>query len=253
MDLESELRKAMAEQVADASAPPSLAADVKRRHRRRATRIRAVAGTAVAAVAALALVPTYQSFRATPAAAPVTSAPSGDVSVSRQPERRPVPGVPTPPPQKGKPGTGTSARPPGTRPSGEPAEPGGSPAEPGAPGAVPSPPGWVTYLPGGLTATSPCAVTGDTGRRTTTCGWRGASASVEISVTRGSGFGLGDLAPPAGVPGHTSVHGTPALTGARPGAGRQVAWMARPGVGVLVAAGGSAEGQLLRIAEGVRP
>ncbi|TDD72797.1 hypothetical protein, partial [Actinomadura rubrisoli] len=89
MDLESELRRAMAEQVAEATAPPSLVADVKRRHRRRATRIRATVGAAAASVVALALVPTYQSFRATPAGAPETTASPNGVSVLQQPERPP--------------------------------------------------------------------------------------------------------------------------------------------------------------------
>lgn len=80
MDLESELRKAMAEQVAGATASPSLVADVKRRHRRRRARVHAAAGVAAASVAALALVPTYQSFRATPAGSTETARPTGTAS-----------------------------------------------------------------------------------------------------------------------------------------------------------------------------
>jgi hypothetical protein len=45
----------------------------------------------------------------------------------------------------------------------------------------------------------------------------------------------------------------PALTGDRPGSGRQVSWIAKPGTGVTVTAAGAAKDQLMRIAEGVRP
>ncbi|MFD0685671.1 hypothetical protein [Actinomadura fibrosa] len=251
MDLESELRKAMAERVAEATAPDSLAADVKRRHRRRAARIRVTVGAAAAAVAAIALVPTYQSFRATPAGAPGTAAPPDRASVLRQPERPPARGVPTSPSPSGRPGTGTSPKPPDARPSGG---TGGHTARPGAPGGVPALPGWVSYLPRGLTATAPCAVADGAGRKTTTCAWRGSAGWVEIAVVRDSGLGPEDLAPMRGVPGHASVRGMPALTADAPDSGRQISWLARPGVGVVVkAGGGTARNELLRIAEGVRP
>ncbi|WP_242902940.1 hypothetical protein [Actinomadura terrae] len=253
MDLESELRKAMAEQVATATAPPSLVADVRRRHRRRVTRIRVTVGVAAASVAAVAFVPTYHSFRATPAGAPESSQSPTGVSVLQQPEKPSVPGVPTSPPAKGKPGTGPAHESPGARPPG--GGPEQHPAKPGLP-PVRGLPGWVTFLPDGLTPSKPCASTGEDGRRTTTCAWRGPGGWVEIAIVRGSGFGITDLAPVHGMPDRTSVAGTPALTSDVPGsgrAGRQVSWLARPGVGVIVQAGGSAEGQLMRIAEGVRP
>ncbi|MBT2210349.1 MULTISPECIES: hypothetical protein [Actinomadura] len=253
MDLESELRKAMAEQVATATAPPSLVADVRRRHRRRVTRIRVGMGVAAASVAAVAFVPTYHSFTATPAGAPESGRPSTGVSVLQRPEEPPAPGAPAPSPAKGKPGAGPTHGSPGAHPSGGGSE--GRPAKPGPP-PVRGLPDWVTFLPDGLTPSEPCASTGEDGRRTTTCAWHGPSGWVEVAIVRGTGFGIGDLAPVRGVPGHTSVDGTPALTSDVPGsgrAGRQVSWLARPGVGVIVRAGGSAEGQLMRIAEGVRP
>ncbi|TDD68135.1 hypothetical protein E1298_38745 [Actinomadura rubrisoli] len=112
----------------------------------------------------------------------------------------------------------------------------------------------MTFLPGGLAASGPCAVTGGAGRKTTTCKWRGNAGWVEIVVVRGNGFGPEDLSPMPGVPGRTSVRGMPALTADRPDAGRQISWLARPGLGVIVkAGGGSAKDQLMRIAEGVRP
>ncbi|MFA1543814.1 hypothetical protein [Actinomadura monticuli] len=249
MDLESELRNAMAEQVAGTSASPSLVADVKRRHRRRAARIRTAAGVAAASVAALALVPAYQSFRATPAGNSEITRPTGTVSASRPPERSPAPGLPASPPSKGRPGAGVSSKP-----DAHPSSGGAGPRGPGAGGAIGALPGWITYLPDGLAAAGPCAVTGDAGWETTTCSWRGKTGWVEIALVKGGGLtGPKDLMKTPGIPGRTSVRGMPALTGDRPDSARQVSWLARPGVGVTVTAAGSAKDQLMRIAEGVRP
>ncbi|MGP4024613.1 hypothetical protein [Actinomadura sp. 3N407] len=251
MDLESELRRAMAEQVAEATASPSLVVDVKRRHRRRKARMHAAAGVAAASVAALALVPTYQSFRATPAGNSETSRPTGGVSEHRQPERPPAPGLSESPSAKEKPGAGTS-RAPEAHPSA-----GGSPVNPEKPGiggAVDDLPRWIAYVPGGLTATGPCAVSDGPKRETTTCEWRGSAGWLEIAVVKASGLAdPRDLMKTPGIPGRTTVRGLPALTGDRPGSGRQISWLARPGVGVTVSGGGSVEKQLMRIAEGVRP
>jgi hypothetical protein len=249
MDLESELRKAMAEQVAGATASPSLVTDVKRRYRRRKARMHAAAGVAAASVAALALVPTYQSFRATPAGNSETARPTTAVTASRPPERPPAPGLPVSPPSAGGPGSGASPKP-------EAQAPGGAarPNRPGVQDAVGELPTWITYIPDGLTAAAPCAATRDGGRETTTCTWRGNTGWVEIALIKGRELtGPGDLLRTPGVPGRTSVHGMPALTGDRPDSARQISWLARPGVGVTVTAAGSAERQLMRIAEGVRP
>ncbi|WUI00280.1 hypothetical protein OHR68_00175 [Spirillospora sp. NBC_00431] len=249
MDLESELRTAMAEQVAGASASPSLVADVKRRHRRRKTRIHTAAGVAAASVVALALVPTYQSFRATPAGNSETNRPTSTVSAFRKPERPPAPGPSRPPSEKERPGAGATRHPEGHPPGG----PGADPGKPGIGGVVGDLPRWITYLPGGLAATAPCAVTGDAKRKTTTCKWRGDAGWVEIALVKGGLAGPQELMGSTGIPGRTSVRGTPALTGDLPGSGRQISWLAGPGVGVTVSAGGSAKVHLMRIAEGVRP
>lgn len=249
MDLESELRKAMAEQVAEATASPSLVTDVKRRHRRRRARVHAAAGVAAASVVALALVPTYQSFRATPAGSSETTRPTNSVSAFRLPERPSAPGLPVSPSSKGRPGTEPSPKP-----EAQPSSGGGAPHLPGLGGAAGRLPSWITYLPDGLASTGPCKVTGDAKRKTTTCEWRGGSGWVEIALVKGGGLtGPQDLMKAAGVPGRTSVGGAPALTGERPGSARQVSWLARPGVGVTVTAAGAAKDQLMRIAEGVRP
>ncbi|MFI0405372.1 hypothetical protein [Actinomadura sp. 3N508] len=247
MDLENELRKAMAEQVAGASASPSLVADVRRRHRRRKTRIHAAAGAVAASVAALALVPTYQSFRATPAGNSETTRPTSSVSAFQQPERPPAPGQSRPPSAKERPGAGPTRHPEG-HPPGVP----GGPRKPGI-GGLPAVPSWVTYLPDGLTAAAPCATTGTAKRKTTTCKWHGDAGWVEIVLVKGALAGPQELMKSTGLPGRTSVRGTPALTGDLPGSGRQISWLAGPNLGVTVSAAGPVSGQLMRIAEGVRP
>ncbi|GAA0549056.1 hypothetical protein [Actinomadura livida] len=251
MDLESELRQAMAEQVAGTTAPASLVADVKRRHRRRKARIHAAAGAAAATVAALALVPTYQSFRATPAGNPGTARTADGGPTLEQPERPPAPGSSASPSAKGEPRAGASSRPEAHPSAGRSAD---GPRKPGPGGVVDGLPGWITYIPDGLTAAGPCTVTGGAERETTTCKWRGSAGWLEIAMVKGSGLtGPRDLMKSPGLPGHTSVRGAPALTADRPGSGRQISWLARPGVGVTVSAGGSVETRLMRVAEGVRP
>jgi hypothetical protein len=249
MDLESELRKAMAEQVAGATASQSLVTDVKRRHRRRKARVHAAAGVAAASVAALALVPTYQSFRATPAGDTETTRPSNTVSALRLPERPPASGLPESPSPQGRSEAGASQKPEARGPSGD----GQAPPKPGAGGVAGALPKWITYLPDGLAATGPCAVSGDADRTTTTCAWRGSGGWVEIALVKGGLTGPQDLMRAPGIPGRTSVHGMPALTGDRPDSSRQISWLARHGVGVTVTASGSAKDRLMRIAEGVRP
>ena len=251
MDLETELRRAMAEQVADAAAPPSLVADVRRRHRRRVTRIRVTVGVAAAAVAVVAVAPGYQSFRAQTVGSNGEPDGKGGPVATAEPERSPAPVVPG----KASPTAGGSAAPttgePATRgdggaPDREPSDGGGE-----APAERPS---WVTFIPSGLSQEAPCASRQDGRNTVTTCRWRGADGWVEIKVVRGSGFtGPEELIRSPGVPRPSSVRGAKALTVERSDASRQIAWTERPGVGVTVTAGGDVRDQLVRIAEGVRP
>jgi len=245
MDLESELRRAMAEHTADASAPSSLAEDVRHRYRRRVTRIRTTVGAAAALAVLTALVPTtYHSFRADPVSAtksPTANVPS--VLGSNGPAQPPVPGESRSPRTSENPGAGASQH---TSPRSSPGDGHGS----NAPGTGPIPlPGWITYLPPGLGAAQPCAEQGTT----TTCRWTGSAGTVEIRVVRSAGLtapeGLGML--PA-MPKPASVRGHKALVSEQP-ATRQIAWIDRPGVGVIVTTAGSVRDDLLRIAEGVRP
>ncbi|GLW65958.1 hypothetical protein Arub01_42020 [Actinomadura rubrobrunea] len=250
MDLESELRAAMAEHTAGTTAPPSLAAAVRRRHRRRVVRIRVTVGTAAAAAAAAFVVtPAYHSMTRVDSAG-VHTTPAGSPASPDRSASPPAPGLPASPPSGDRPGAGSSKRP-AARPTG-PAMKGDGPD--GGPARIRRV-GWVTYLPPGLAAEQPCVEHDERGGRTTTCRWSGPPGWVEIRVVRGTGLsGPEDLyrGDPA-VPQYTSVRGVRAAVTDRPDSGRQVAWMARPGVGAVVAAGGgSVRDQLMRIAEGVR-
>jgi hypothetical protein len=244
MDLESELRSAMAEQVAESAAPPSLVDDVRRRHRRRVTRIRVTVGVAAAAVAVAVAAPGYQSFRAEPVGS--KGGPDGAGGT-------PAPSGPAPPPVSTLPKSASPA--PGTG--------GGKPAGRDAPESGHRPSGgiagirlprWVTFLPAGLRAEAPCASATEGSTRTTTCRWRGPDGWVEIRLVRGSGLGgPEDLMRAPAVPRPTSVRGARAISADRPDSSRQIAWIARPGVGVVVVVGEETRDQLMRVAEGVRP
>ncbi|MFI0356214.1 hypothetical protein [Actinomadura sp. 9N407] len=247
MDLESELRSAMAEQVAESAAPPTLVEDVRRRHRRRVTRIRVTVGVAAAAVAVAVVAPGYQSFRAETVGSngePDGTGGSPAPSVPARPSVSTLPKSASP----ADPGTGGGAKPterdapaPGDKPSG------------GGIGGI-KVPGWVTFLPSGLKAEAPCATGSEGGNTTTTCRWRGPDGWVEIRLVRGSGLGgPEDLMRAPAVPRPASVRGARAISADRPDSGRQIAWMVRPGVGAIVATGGGMRDQLMRVAEGVRP
>jgi hypothetical protein len=250
MDLESELRQAMAEQVAEAAAPPSLVADVRRRHRRRVTRIRVTVGVAAAAVAVAAVAPGYQSFRAETVGSKGEPEGKGGTVATTRPDGTPAPALPEPSPAPGKSGTATPKKPAGR-------DGGGPERKPSTGGGdgVAGLPSWVTFLPPGLAEDKPCASRREGENRVTTCRWRGSGGWVEVKVVRGSGLsGPEDLITAPGVPRPSTVHGMKALTTERSDASRQIAWLERPGVGVIVAAGGGAvRDQLMRVAEGIRP
>ncbi|MDL4776330.1 hypothetical protein [Actinomadura xylanilytica] len=259
MDLEDELRAAMVEHVADASAPATLAGDVRGRYRRRVARIRVALGVGAAAVVAVAIIPGYQSFRAGQVSTPAASDGPAGRGGPDEPGRampQPVPsrtsGAPAPVPSRDIGGT-ESPRPLLSHPPGQ-----GGPDGPSGDGGPA--PGWMTYLPSGLRALRPCAELEKGGRRTTNCRWSGTNGWVEVHITRGSGLaGPGDVidgAPTAGgtpVAGKDRVHGHPAVTTDRPDRGRQIAWVERPGVGILVLVGPALRDELLTVAEGVRP
>src|SRR4051794_38165488 len=102
MDLESELKQAMAERVAPVSAPTSLVADVHRRHRRRVARVRTTVMTAAAVAVVVTVTPMYQAHRAVSTGAHDATAGTGPATASTaliqplptvSPDPRSTPGV----------------------------------------------------------------------------------------------------------------------------------------------------------------
>jgi hypothetical protein len=249
MDLEKELRQAMAEHVAEAAAPSSLVTDVRRRHRRRVTRIRTTIGVAAAAVAAIAALPAAEFFdigAAAPVGAPTTT-------IAPRPATSPpgshaplAPGSLDPRLASKAPRAGSTGKPSATPPH----------SSVGSPGGITGPvDDWLTYLPSGLQPAGPCLDERSATRRTTTCRWTGTGGTLEVQVVRGSGLtSLEDFSAIPPMPRYTSVHGRRAITGERMlagGAGGQVMWIERPGTGMFVSVSTPLRSQLMRIAEGV--
>jgi hypothetical protein len=250
MDLEKELRQAMAEHVAEASAPTSLVADVHRRHRRRVRRVRTTIGVAAVAVVSISALPAAQLFdigTAEPVGAPTTTTgarPSASPTGSTAPL---APASPGPRTASGTPRAGGTAKPhvpPPSRGGGQ------------GPGVVSPIVDWLTYLPSGLRPAGPCADERTDSRRTTICRWTGTGGSIEVRLVRDSGpSDLEDLFALPSVPRPTEVRGRRALVVERMltgGAGSLVLWMERPGAGVSVSVDPGLRTQLMRIAEGVR-
>ncbi|MCW2903947.1 MAG: hypothetical protein JWO67_6212 [Streptosporangiaceae bacterium] len=246
MDLEKELREAMAAHVGEASAPTTLVTDVRRRHRRRVTRIRTTVGVAATALVAIAVTPAYNALQigATPVGAPSTMAGRGHTATRMG---SPAPAATAAPQQHvstGKAEVGGPARP--TTASSH------HRGDSTGPGVLPIRT-WVTYLPGGLKPAGRCEDEKAGDRRTTTCRWTGAGGSVEVHLVRGAGMAKPeDFSAIQAMPRYTSVHGQRAITTERPDAGREIMWIERPGVGVFVSVSAPLHGQLMRVADGIR-
>jgi hypothetical protein len=243
MDLENELRQAMAAHVADVSAPESLAVEARRGHHK-TVRVRALTITAVAAVVvAIAAMPAYQAFRPETVGAP-GRAPSGTPAGGLAPSApRPVeaPATPSAPARASTPAgrPGTIIHPPA------------APSSPGGGGRIGQ--SLLTYLPSGLRRLDPCATTKAADRQVTSCRWTGSGGLIEIKLIRGPSFAdPSDIGyfPPMSMP--ARVHDRPAIRGEWADMGSQVAWVERSGLGVWVGVDRALNGQLMRIAEGVR-
>ncbi|MBC6459506.1 hypothetical protein [Actinomadura sp. HBU206391] len=238
----------MAEHVAEASAPSSLVTDVRRRHRRRVTRIRTTVGVAAAAVVAIAALPAADFFdigAAAPVGAPTTASkgPAAPPPGSQQPLG---PGTPDPRTSSGEPRAGATVKPSATPPHRR-----GGPSG----GVIPPVVDWLAYLPSGLRAVGPCADERSETRRTIICRWTGPAGTLEVRLHSGSGLTKPeDVFALSAVPKYTSVRGQRAITLERTlagGAGSLVMWIDHPGSGVTVSVSPSLRTQLMRIAEGV--
>ena len=239
MDLENELRQAMAEHVTEVSAPRTLASDAKHRHHRTVRRRTAFAVGAAGIVVGVAMIPAYQSFR------PQTVGADGQGGAKHgQGATRTVPAVPTPTvdARSGSPKAGSN----GAHPSGKPKHP----SNPRGSGLAMAK-ALLGYLPQGLTA-KPCETDHTGSKETTTCRWTGSGGWVEVRLVRDRGLmaptDLG-LAPPMAK--RSTVHQHPALSAGGPAIPSQVMWIERHGLGVWVGVSPSLSDRLTRVANGV--
>jgi hypothetical protein len=237
MDLENELRQAMAEHVTEVSAPGTLASDAKSRHHRTVRRRTALAvGAAGLVVVGVAMVPAYQSFRPQTVGADGKEGKAHVGEATGTPAVSPTPSVKAP---SGTPGTGSK----GSRPS-RPKHP-SSPRGPGL-GAVTS---TLNYLPAGIGRGKTCHTDHAGSQETTTCRWSGSSGWIEVRLIDDAGLnGPADLglAPPMAK--QLMVHGHPALLSELPS---EVMWIERHGLGVWVGVSPSLTNSLTRVADGV--
>jgi hypothetical protein len=239
MDLENELRQAMAEHVTEVSAPRTLASDAKRRHHRTVRRRTAFAVGAAAVVVGIGTIPAYQSFRPQTVGADGQGGNKHGQHTTGRPSAAPSPTADT---RSSSPKAGSS----GAHPSAKPKHP-SSPRGSGLAVAT----GLLGYLPEGLTA-KPCETSHVGSKETTTCRWTGSGGWVEVRLVRAGGLtapaDLG-LAPPMAQ--RSKVHDHQALRAIGPAITSQVMWIERHGLGVWVGVSPSLSDRLTRIANGV--
>lgn len=235
MDLENELRQAMAEHVTEVAAPRTLAVTAKRRHQRTVRRRTAiVVGAAGLVVVGVAMVPAYQSFHPQTVGADGQRGKGHTGRPAGTPPVAPPPVTPTLNPHKGSVSS--------------------SPSHVVKP-RHPSPHGLgldtvkalLGYLPAGIGPNKTCHTDA---KDTTTCRWSGSGGWVEVRLVHDRGLksptDLG-LAPPMAK--EIKIHDHPALLSQLPA--DQVMWIERPGLGVWVGVSPSLGGSLSRVADGV--
>ncbi|MCO5994647.1 hypothetical protein [Actinoallomurus rhizosphaericola] len=248
MDLEDELRQAMADHVTGVSAPRTLAHEARRRHQRTVRRRATIAVAAAGVVVAIAVIPTYQAIRPQPVSAPGPEgrhAGTGGTTTAGS-------AAPSPSTARSNGSTAPSVSPSakthaGTRPSRHPGT--GSPRGT-APDVVKA---LLAYLPDGIDPHDTCH-TGETGaRRTTTCRWTGPAGWIEVRLVRDDSLkGPGDMGFTPASAQHAEVHGHAALRAAASATFGQVMWIERSGLGVWVGVSPTLGTRLMRVAEGVQ-
>jgi hypothetical protein len=239
MDLENELRQAMAEHVTEVSASRTLASDAKRRHHRTVRRRTAFAVGAAGIVVGIAMIPAYQSFRPQTVGADGQGGGKHGQRATGTPSAVPSPTVDA---RSGTPNAGSN----GAHPSGKPKHP----SNPRGSGLAMAK-ALLGYLPQGLTP-KPCETDHTGSKETTTCRWAGSGGWVEVRLVHDSGLmdptDLG-LAPPMAK--QSTVHHQPALSAGGPAIPSQVMWIERHGLGVWVGVSPSLSDRLTRVANGV--
>jgi hypothetical protein len=242
MDLENELRQAMADHVTEMSAPRTLAADAKRRHHRTVRRRAAFAVGAAGVVAAVAMIPAYQSFR------PETVGADGPGGQQHRQQTtgtgtRSASSAPTTPSVLSSPSAGSN----GAHSSGTP-----KPSADVRSSASSTAKALLGYLPPGIDPAKTCQTAHTGSKETTTCRWTGSGGWVEVRLVRDSGLKVPSdlgLAPPTSKRIH--LGGRSALRSVGPAITSQVMWIQRHGLGVWVGVSPSLNSSLIRVAESV--
>jgi hypothetical protein len=239
MDLENELRQAMADHVTDVSAARSLASDAKRRHHRTVRRRAAFAVGAAGVIVAAGMIPAYNTIRPQTVGA---DGPGGGKHGQQTTRTLSAPPTPSASERSGSPGAGSK----GSSPSVRPKRPSSSQVPGlGAAGAL------LGYLPHGLTA-KPCTTEHSGTKETRTCRWSGSAGWIEVRLVHDGGLKTpSDLKLAPAVAKAFAVHGHPGLRTDGPALPSQIMWIPRHGLGVWVGVSPSLAGSMTRIADGV--
>jgi hypothetical protein len=240
MDLENELRQAMAEHVTEMSAPRTLASEAKRRHHRTVRRRASFAVGAAGVIAAISMIPAYQSIHSQTVGA---DGPGDKKQGQHTTGTQSVVPSPTMGDRSGSPSNGPKGSP-------SPAKPKHSSSSQGPDLGIAK--SLLGYRPQGLTPSKPCGTKTAGSKETTSCRWNGPGGWVEVRLIHASGLkGPADLglAPPLAK--HDTVHGHPALRSGGPALPSQIMWIERKGVGVWVEVSPSLGGSLAHVADGV--
>jgi hypothetical protein len=239
MDLENELRQAMAEHVDEVSASRTLAHDARRRHHRTVRRRTAIGVTAAGVVVAVAVMPAYHAFRPQTVGAPGKGVPS----VGQRTTGQTQPSAPV-----GGPTSTSSANPVLPRHSGTPKPAAGTSGLGSGVAKV-----LLRYLPSGIDGKKACRNDTEGSREATICRWTGPDGWVEVQMVRDKGLvNLSDLGLTTPMPTQVSVRGRPALRTDAPSAFSQVMWIEHGGLGVWVKVSPELSAKLTRVANGVR-
>jgi hypothetical protein len=241
MDLENELRQAMADHVTEMSAPRTLAADAKRRHHRTVRRRTAFAVGAAGVVAAVAMIPAYQSFRPQTVGA---DGPGGQKHRQQTTGTRSASSAPTTPSVASSPSAGSNG---GAHSSVKP-----TPSASSQSSASSAAKTLLGYLPPGIDPAKTCQTAHTGSKETTTCRWTGSSGWVEVRLVRDSGLKVPSdlgLAPPTSK--RITLGNHSALRSIGPAITSQIMWIQRHGLGVWVGVSPSLKSSLIRVAESV--
>ncbi|GLY76578.1 hypothetical protein [Actinoallomurus iriomotensis] len=240
MDLEDELRQAMADHVTELSAPGDLAAGAKRRHHRTVRRRAAFAVGAAGVIVAAGMIPAYNTIHPQTVGADGPEGRKQGQQTTRTLSTSPTPSTDAP---SSSPGAG----PKGSHPAGRPTRQSDDTRNPGL-GTVKA---LLTYLPHGLTA-KPCTTEHTGTKDTKTCRWSGSSGWIEVRLVHGKGLkSPSDLKLAPVVAKAFRVHGHQGLRADGPALPNQIMWIERQGLGVWVGVSPSLGGSMTRIAEGV--